>query len=60
MDTKLLSSTIAYLETIQMDLQAQRRDHNGNVINHDDIDQIQITIDIIKNLIIEPSYIWHK
>ena len=55
-----LNNAIARLELIQIELQAQRRDHNGQVLQHEDIDQLQTSIDIIKNLIIEPNFIWHK
>lgn len=51
---------IEQLEIVQMTLYRQRRDHNGNTKDHDDIDAIQTTIDILLNLIEEPAHIWHK
>ena len=38
------------LTYVQMELQAQRRDHNGNVLKHDDIDELQRSIEILKNI----------
>jgi hypothetical protein len=35
---------------VQMELQRQRRDHNGNVLKHDDIDELQKSIEILKNI----------
>lgn len=58
MSPKYLENLIERLEIVQMKLQSQRRDHNGQVLQHDDIDQIQITIEIIKNLIVDKKYIW--
>lgn len=36
------------LTFVQMDLQQKRRDHNGNVLKHDDIDELQRSIEILK------------
>jgi hypothetical protein len=36
------------LTYVQMELQNQRRDHNGNVLKHDDIDELQRSIEILK------------
>ncbi len=58
MDTKALNRVIKDLEIIQIKLMQQRRDHNGQVLQHDDIDVINTTIEIINNLIIEPKHIW--
>ncbi len=38
------------LTYVQMELQKQRRDHNGNVLKHDDIDELQRSIEILKNI----------
>lgn len=38
------------LTYVQMELQSQRRDHNGNVLKHDDIDELQRSIDILQNI----------
>lgn len=38
----------------------KRRDHNGNILQRDDIDAIQTVIDILSNLIIEPNHIWKR
>lgn len=58
MDEYNLKNAIARLEIVQVRLMQQRRDHNGQVLERDDIDQIQITIEILSNLIIEKDYIW--
>lgn len=55
-----MEKTIKQLEIIQIELMRKRRDHNGNIIQHDDIDAIQTVIDILSNLIIEPNHIWQK
>jgi hypothetical protein len=60
MDEKNLENLITRLEIVQIKLQAKRRDHNGSILQHDDIDQLQTTIDIIKNLIIDENYIWQN
>lgn len=60
MDTKNLENLITRLEIVQIKLMAKRRDHNGNVLQRDDIDQLQTSIDIIKNLIIDENYIWQN
>ena len=60
MDEKAILRTIKDLEIIQIILMQQRRDHNGQVLEHDDIDQINITIEILTNLIKEPTYIWRN
>lgn len=36
------------LTFVQMELQRKRRDHNGNVLKHDDIDELQRSIEILK------------
>lgn len=36
------------LTYVQMELQKQRRDHNGNVLKHDDIDELQKSIEVLK------------
>lgn len=38
------------LTYVQMELQNQRRDHNGNVLKHDDIDKLQESIEVLKNI----------
>jgi hypothetical protein len=38
------------LTFVQMELQRKRRDHNGNVLKHDDIDELQRSIDILINI----------
>jgi len=58
MDTQALNRVIKDLEIIQIKLMQQRRDHNGQVLQHDDIDVINTTIEIINNLIIEPNFTW--
>lgn len=60
MQAKQLANVIKQLEIVQINLMRQRRDHNGQVLQHDDIDQINVTIEILQNLIIEPKYIWRK
>lgn len=60
MDNKDLEDTIKYLEVIQINLMRKRRDHNGQVLDRQDIDQLQVAIDIIKNLIIDQDYIWRN
>jgi len=62
MDEKALTRVIKDLEIIQIIMMTERKDYHGIVPHgqHDDIDEIQTVIEIIKNLIIEPSYIWHK
>lgn len=60
MDEKNLSILITRLEIVQIKLEAQRRDHNGQVLQHDDIDEIQTTIEILSNLTHDIKYIWHK
>jgi len=47
---KFIEILILGLTQIQMFLQAKRRDHNGNVLKHDDIDQLQESIAILQNL----------
>lgn len=59
-DTGDLSRTILRLEEIQIKLEAQRRDHNGQVLVRNDIEQLQKSIEIIKNLIIDNKYIWQR
>lgn len=58
MDKEPLENIIKELTKVQIRLMQQRRDHNGQVLNHDDIDQIQTTIEILLNLIIEPKHTW--
>jgi hypothetical protein len=55
-----MEQLIRELTVLQIMLMRQRRDHNGQVLDRDDIDQIQIVIDIINNLIIDDKYIWRK
>lgn len=47
---KFLEILILGLTQVQMFLQAKRRDHNGNVLKHDDIDELQRSIDILTNI----------
>lgn len=58
MDDKNLENLITRLEIIQIKLLSKRRNHNGNVLDHDDIDQIQTIIEILQNLIMDEDYIW--
>jgi hypothetical protein len=60
MTKELLENLIKELTIVQVRLMQQRRDHNGNILQRDDIDQIQTTIEILLNLIMEPKHIWHK
>ncbi len=60
MQPQALEKIINDLEIVQINLMRQRRDHNGQVLQHDDIDAIQTTIDILLNLIKDNTYIWHK
>ena len=60
MDEKNLNNLITRLEIVQIKLQDKRVNHNGNVLDHDDIDQLQISIEIITNLIKDEDYIWRK
>ena len=57
-----LEETITELERIQVWLMAKRKDYHGivPVDKIDDINHIQTTIEILKNLIIEPDYIWRN
>ena len=41
---------ILQLTIVQMELQRVRRDHNGNVLKHDDIDKLQESINILVNI----------
>jgi hypothetical protein len=60
MDEKNLENIITRLEIVQIKLQAKRRDHNGNILQKDDIEAINVVIEIIKNLIIDEDYIWQN
>lgn len=60
MDKQNLENLITRLEIIQIKLMAKRRDHNGNILQRDDIEAIQAVIDIISNLIVDENYIWQK
>ena len=60
MDTKALKRVIRDLEIIQIIIMQQRRDHNGQVLEHNDVDVINQTIEILSNLVIEPKHIWRK
>ncbi len=46
-DTEIL---IEGLTCVQMHLQQKRRDHNGNVLKHDDIDILQEAIQVLINV----------
>lgn len=48
-----LEILIQGLTFVQMELQRQRRDHNGNVLVHWDIDQLQGSIKILSDLIMD-------
>ena len=58
MQPQALEKIINDLEIVQINLMRQRRDHNGQVLQRDDIDAIQTTIDILLNLIKDNTYIW--
>ena len=60
MDTIELEYLISRIEKIQFKLAEKRRDHTGRVAEHDDIYQLQLCIEIIKNLIIDEDYIWQR
>jgi len=60
MEQEQLQNLIKGLEIVQIRLMQQRRDHNGQVLQKDDIEQMNITIEIINNLIIDNKYIWRK
>ena len=45
-----LDILIQGLTFVQMELQRQRRDHNGNVLVHWDIDQLQESINILDHI----------
>jgi len=55
-----LENLIKQLTIVQINLMRQRRNHNGNILERDDIDEIQKVIEILSNLIIEPKHIWRK
>ena len=46
-DIEILIMGLTY---VQMELQRQRRDHNGNVLKYDDINELQKSIEILKNI----------
>lgn len=48
-----LEILIQGLTFVQMELQNKRRDHNGNVLVHWDIDQIQGSIKILQDIIMD-------
>lgn len=48
-----LEILIQGLTFVQMELQRKRRDHNGNVLVHWDIDQLQGSIKILLDLIMD-------
>jgi hypothetical protein len=60
MNSKELARLVDDLTRVQILLMQKRRDHNGQVLEHEDIDEIQVTIEILQNLIIEPNYIWRN
>lgn len=47
---KFLEVLILGLTQVQMFLQAKRRDHNGQVLKHDDIDELNRSIEILENI----------
>ena len=53
LNKKTIEMLITGLTILQMELQAERRDHNGNVLKHDDIDQLQQSIAILENFKME-------
>jgi len=55
-----MEDLIKQLTIVQINLMRQRRNHNGNILERDDIDEIQKVIEILSNLIIEPKHIWRK
>lgn len=55
-----IKKTIDGLEYIQVRLLTERRNYNGNILDKDDINEIQIVIEILQNLIIDNKYIWKK
>lgn len=58
MQAEQLNNIIKELTILQIQLMRQRRDHNGQVLQHDDIDHINITIEILSNLIKDNTHIW--
>ena len=60
MEQEQLQNLIKGLEIVQIRLMQQRRDHNGQVLQKDDLEQINTTIEIINNLIMDNKYIWQK
>jgi len=58
MNIEQLEKIIEDLTILQIFLNDKRIDYHGVAIKKDDIEQIQMTIDIINNLIIEKDYIW--
>lgn len=50
MKTSDIDILILGLTYVQMYLQNKRRDHNGNVLKHDDIDELQRSIEILQNV----------
>jgi hypothetical protein len=57
-----LNKIINDLEVVQIKLMQQRRDYHGTIPEgqHDDIDAIQTTIEILLNLTKDEKYIWKK
>lgn len=53
LNIKTIELLITGLTFVQMQLQADRRDHNGQVLEHDDIDDLQRSIEILKNIEME-------
>ena len=62
MQPQALEKIINDLEVVQIKLMQQRRDYHGTIPpgQHDDIDAIQTTIDILLNLTKDDKYIWKK
>ena len=50
LNKKTIEMLITGLTIIQMQLQDDRRDHNGNVLKHDDIDELQRSIIILEDI----------
>jgi len=49
LNKKTIEMLITGLTLVQMQLSAERRDHNGDVLKHDDIDQLQGSIAILES-----------
>lgn len=50
LNKKTIELLITGLTFVQMQLQAERRDYHGTVLKHDDIDELQRSIEILKNI----------